>query len=171
MAEAPTTARVVLMGVAGSGKSTVGRALADTLGVAFVEADDLHSPAAKRTMAAGRPLDDAAREPWLDRVHARLALAARDRRGVVVACSALKPAYRARLTRGIEGVVFVALVATTDVLEGRLERRADHFAGPALLPSQLQDLDLDDTVTTVDASGPLDEVVAAAAAAVREARR
>src|SRR5262245_51558193 len=120
------------MGVAGSGKSTVGPRVAAGLGVPFVDADDLHTDAAKARMAAGIPLDDATRAPWLDRVHAVLADAAAAGRGVVLACSALKAAYRTRLGGGVPGVVFVALVAPAPVLEARLEDRPEHFAGPAL---------------------------------------
>lgn len=157
--------RVVLMGVAGAGKSTVGPRLADALGVGFVDADALHAEAAKAQMAAGRPLDDATRAPWLDRVHDVLATAAREGRGLVLACSALKTSYRRRLRDGVTGVVFVALVAPPDVLAARLAARPHHFADEALLPSQLHDLELDDDVVIVDGTQPVD---AAVADAVRE---
>jgi gluconokinase len=155
---------VVVMGVEGVGKSTVGRRLADELGVDFVEGDDEHSPAAKARMAAGIPLDDEARAPWLDRLHAILR---RHREaGLVLACSALTHAYRRRLSRGLTDVFFVALVAPRDVLMERIADRAGHFAGTDLLASQLATLELGEDVTIVDATRPPEEVVAAARAAL-----
>jgi gluconokinase len=151
---------VVVMGVEGVGKTTVGRRLADELGVEFLDADDVHTPEAKARMAAGMPLDDEARAPWLDRLDA--ILRRHDSSGLVLACSALTHGYRERLTRGVAGVVFVALVAPRDVLRERIADRRDHFAGIDLLDSQLATLELDDDVKTVDATKPFDEVVAAA---------
>jgi gluconokinase len=155
---------IVVMGVEGVGKTTVGRRLADTLGVEFVDGDDLHSPEAKAQMAAGIPLDDAARAPWLDRLDGILREHASS--GLVLACSALTHAYRERLSRGVPHAVFVALVAPRDVLEARIAARKDHFAGPALLDSQLDTLELGDDVVTVDATQPVDDIVAAARRAV-----
>jgi gluconokinase len=155
---------VVVMGVEGVGKSTVGRRLADELGVEFVDADDEHSPAAKARMAAGIPLDDQDRAPWLDRLDAILRRHAAT--GLVLACSALKHDYRLRLTRGVADVVFVALVAPRDVLMDRIADRRGHFAGTDLLDSQLATLELDDDVKVVDATKPFEEVVAAARSAV-----
>lgn len=156
---------VVVMGVEGVGKSTVGRRLADELGVDFVDGDDEHSPAAKKRMAAGIPLDDRDRAPWLDRLDAILRRHAET--GVVLACSALKRAYRQRLTSGVSDAVFIALVAPRDVLEQRVTDRRGHFAGTNLLDSQLATLELGDDVTVVDATKPMDDVVAAARRAVR----
>ncbi len=152
------------MGVAGSGKSTIGPLLADALGVRFVDGDDVHSGAAKASMAAGHPLDDAARGPWLDRLHK--ILASHVDGGLVLACSALKDAYRQRLARGLVGVAFIALVAPADVLESRLEARPHHFAGPGLLPSQLDALELGDDVIVIDATRSVEAVTEAAASAV-----
>jgi carbohydrate kinase (thermoresistant glucokinase family) len=155
---------VVVMGVEGVGKSTVGRQLADALGVEFVDGDDEHSPAAKERMAAGIPLDDAARAPWLDRLDAILRRHAGS--GLVLACSALTPAYRRRLSLGVPDVAFIALVAPRDVLMERIAERRGHFAGTNLLDSQLATLELGDDVQVVDATKPLEEVVAAAVRAV-----
>lgn len=150
---------VVVMGVAGSGKTTVGRLLAARLGVSFVDGDDAHTEAAKRQMAEGVPLTDEQRVPWLDRLHRVLRDHAAS--GVVLACSALTTAARRRLAGGLP-VRFLALVAPSDVLAARLRDRSGHFAGADLLASQLATLELDDTVTTVDGSLPVDEVVEAA---------
>jgi gluconokinase len=155
---------VVVMGVEGVGKTTVGRRVADELGVEFVDGDDEHSPGAKERMAAGIPLDDEARAPWLDRLDA--IVRRHEPSGLVLACSALTHAYRERLSRGVAGVVFVALVAPREVLRERIADRRGHFAGTDLLDSQLATLELDDDVKTVDATKPLDEVVAAAVRAV-----
>jgi gluconokinase len=155
---------VVVMGVEGVGKTTVGRRLADQLGVELVDGDDEHSPAAKERMAAGIPLDDAARAPWLDRLNA--ILREHESSGLVLACSALKRAYRQRLTRGVADVAFVALVAPREVLEARIANRRGHFAGTSLLDSQLETLELGDDVTTVDATRPIEEIVAGAARVV-----
>ena len=155
---------VVVMGVEGVGKTTVGRRLADELGVEFVDGDDEHSAEAKARMAAGIPLDDAARAPWLDRLNA--ILREHQSSALVLACSALTHAYRERLTQGVDNVTFVALVAPREVLEQRIADRRGHFAGTSLLDSQLETLELGDDVTTVDAAKPVDEIVAAAARVV-----
>jgi gluconokinase len=155
---------VVVMGVSGSGKSTVGRRLATELGVPFVDGDDEHTPEAKARMAQGIPLDNAWRAPWLDRLDAILREHVEG--GLVLACSALTRAYRRRLARGVPEVAFVALVAPREVLAARLAARHGHFAGPALLDSQLATLELGDDVKTVDTTGSLEEVVAAARRAV-----
>jgi gluconokinase len=148
---------VVLIGVAGSGKSTVGPVIADRLGVVFAEGDDYHGDDDKARMHAGVPLDDATRAPWLARLHE--VLLEHRHTGVVLTCSALKRAYRAELAAGIGAVHFVALTAPRDVLLSRLEDRQGHFAGPALLDSQLRDFELGDDLIVVDADAP-DEVVA-----------
>jgi len=149
---------LVVMGPAGSGKTVVGRRVAAQLGVEFVDGDDFHSPVDVDAMRRGVPLDDQRREPWLDRLHAELV--ARDEVGVVLACSALRVAYRRRLRRGLSDVRFIALVASREVLRQRLVTRADHFAGSSLLESQLGALELGDDVLVVDADGSVDEVVA-----------
>lgn len=157
---------VVLMGVAGSGKSTVGPRLAERLGVPFVDGDDEHSDEARTRMAAGEPLDDDDRAPWLDRLHR--VLVEHEGSGVVVACSALKRSYRNRLAAGLRDPPFVALMAPPSVLEARLEDREGHFAGADLLASQLASLELDADVTRIDATAPVDDVVEAALRAVRD---
>lgn len=125
----------VVMGVTGSGKSTVGAALAARLGVPFCEGDALHPIANMAKMHAGRPLDDADREPWLDRVAAWLRV---QRAGGVVSCSALRRRYRDRLRDGVsEPLAFVLLDPPLQELERRLMARPDHFMPASLLASQL----------------------------------
>lgn len=128
--------RVVVMGVAGAGKTTVGRALAARLGARFVDADDAHPPANLAKMAAGIPLTDADREPWLDRLRAELA--GHDR--IVVTCSALKRAYRDRL-RDAGGVRFAFLDVDADEATRRVATRADHFMGAGMVDSQFAALE------------------------------
>ena len=149
------------MGPAGAGKTTVGRALAHRLGVPFVDADDYHSAEAVARMRAGHPLDDAARGPWLDRLHDVL-VEHRDP-GIVLACSALRAGYRTRLVGDLADVVVLALVVPPEVLADRLASRTGHYAGPSLLASQLEALELDGVVR-LDGNRPVDDVVTAALA-------
>ena len=160
---------VVVMGPAGVGKSTVGARLAAELRVPFADGDAEHSPAAIARMAAGIPLDDAIRKPWLDRLNRILSDHAAT--GIVLACSALTPAHRRELARDLHGVVFIALAAPREVLAERLASRSGHFAGPALLDSQLATLELDDSVHVVDASGPVDATVATAVRTLQASRK
>ena len=155
---------VVVMGVAGVGKTVVGGLVARALGVPFVDADDLHDPADVERMRRGIALDDARRAPWLARVHSELAR--HTGTGAVLACSALRGDYRGTLRGDLAGVRFVALVADPAVVAERLRRRAGHFAGEALLASQLATLELGPDVTTVDADGPPEDVAAAVVAAI-----
>ena len=151
----PVAPVVVVSGVAGSGKTTVGRALAERLGVPFADADDLHPPANVAKMAGGTPLDDTDRGPWLDAVAEWIKAAAHDGSGGVIACSALKRSHRDRLRRGDRSVWFVQLVAEPSVLARRMNQRRDHFMPPGLLRSQLADLQPlapDEPGVTVDAA-------------------
>jgi carbohydrate kinase (thermoresistant glucokinase family) len=131
---------VIVMGVSASGKSTVAAALAGRLGVAWRDADDLHPPLNIAKMAAGIPLTDADRRPWLDRVAAELAVG-RDAGGIVVACSALRRAYRERLRARCPAALFVHLDGDRLLLAQRASARKDHFMPPALLESQLATLE------------------------------
>lgn len=138
------------MGVSGSGKSTVGAALAQRLRVPFIDADTLHPRANVATMAAGEPLDDDDRRPWLDKVGEWLA-AHPD--GGVASCSALKRAYRDRLRAYCPRVEFLHLAGSPALISSRLASRTGHFMPPALLRSQfdaLEPLAADETGLTVD---------------------
>lgn len=147
------------MGVSGSGKSTVGAALARRMRVPFVDADTLHPAANVAKMAAGHPLDDDDRSPWLDKVGEWLA-AHRD--GGVVSCSALKRKYRDRLRAHCPGVEFLHLSGSAELIAGRLAARTDHFMPAALLRSQLDTLEAlgpDEAGMTVDAGGDVDAII------------
>jgi gluconokinase len=132
---------IVLMGAAGAGKTTVGRALAAELGWRFVEGDDLHPPENIERMRRGEPLADCDRAPWLAALRVTMARAADRREPLVVACSALKARYREALGAGRRGIRFVYLKADRALLQRRLEQRTGHFAVPALLASRLADLE------------------------------
>jgi len=130
---------VVVMGVSGSGKSTVGAALAVALGTPFVDGDALHPPANVAKMAAGIPLDDEDRWPWLAAVGRRLAEAGPE--GLVVACSALRRVYRDAIRAEGPETVFVELDGDHDLLAQRMRARPGHFMPPSLLDSQLATLE------------------------------
>lgn len=133
--------RVVVMGVSGSGKSTVGRALAAALGVHYVEGDELHPAENVARMAAGVALTDADRHGWLQEVAGQLANATSESRGVVVACSALKRSYRELLRAAARDVRFVHLHGPAAVLQQRLAARRGHYMPASLLQSQLDTLE------------------------------
>jgi gluconokinase len=130
---------IVVMGVSGSGKTTIGEALAARLGVPFTDADSLHSAANIAKMAAGHPLTDADRWPWLADVGVRMARA--EGTGLVMACSALKRAYRNAILAVEPRVRFLDLEGSRRLLESRVEHRRGHFMPTSLLDSQLATLE------------------------------
>ena len=150
---------VIVLGVTGSGKSTVGRALAVRLGWRFPDADDLHSPENVERMRHNKPLTDEQRMPWLRRVRAVVDEAVRDGSGEVIACSALKARYREIIAGGVAAVRFVHLTGDPELLRSRLEHRPDHFAGPGLLDTQLQALEPPSDALTLDVQLPVDAIV------------
>jgi gluconokinase len=147
---------IVVFGVTGTGKTRVGSALAEALGWMFIDADDFHEEANRTKLRRGIALNDEDRRPWLTRLRGIIQESLTQRRNTVLACSALKRAYRRYLRVGPE-VVFVYLRTETHVLEERLRRRRGHFANPVLLQSQLETLEepLDDTLTVDTADSPV----------------
>lgn len=134
---------VVLMGVSGSGKSTVGTVLAERLGTVFADADDYHPAANKAKMAAGHPLNDDDRQPWLETLNGVMRGWFESGKGGVLACSALKEKYRETLESGMpEGTVkFVLLDPSKELIAERLKERHHEFMNPNLLASQLATLE------------------------------
>lgn len=158
---------VVVMGVSGSGKTTIGAALADAIGLRFVDGDALHPAANIAKMAAGIPLDDADRAPWLDAIGAVLAAGP-----VVVACSALKRVYRDRLRAAAPGLHLVFLDGSAELLASRMAGRPGHFMPASLLYSQratLQRPDPDEGAMTADISAPVAQMVASLAERMTDA--
>lgn len=151
---------LVVMGVTGTGKSTVAGLLAGHLDWELVEGDDLHPPANAAKMAAGIPLDDEDRWPWLDAIAAWMRAKTERAEPGIVTCSALKKSYRDRLRAS--NVIFVFLNGPRAVIEARLASRLDHFMPPGLLDSQLATLEpptADENVVVVNlAAAPGDEV-------------
>ncbi|MEK8029011.1 gluconokinase [Pseudaquabacterium rugosum] len=136
---------LVVMGVAGCGKSSLGAALAQALDRPLIEGDDFHPPANVAKMRAGTPLTDADRSGWLDALGAALQAHAPAPRGdgrqAVLTCSALKAAYRQRLRAAVPGLAFVHLVLTPDEAKARVAHRGAHYFGPALVDSQFDALE------------------------------
>lgn len=151
--------KVVVMGVSGAGKSTIGELLAARANVPFLDSDDLHPQSNKDKMAQGIPLSDFDRRPWLDLVAEFL----RDSQtGMVAACSALKHNYRDALRIGSPDLVFVELTGVREVITERQKDRKNHFMPPALMESQfeiLEDLRDDERGFTIDVAGDADAVV------------
>ena len=158
---------IVLMGVSGSGKTTIGRALAKSLRWGFSDADDFHSAANVEKMKKGIPLTDEDRKPWLRSIRAAIEQWNRDEPGHVLACSALKGRYREILGRGDPEVKFVYLQGSFDLISQRLKERKGHFFNPALLRSQFEALESPKDALVVDISKDPQEVVGAILEQVR----
>jgi gluconokinase len=142
---------IVVMGVTGCGKTTVGRRLAERLSAEFIEGDQLHSAENVRKMSAGLPLGDADRRPWLEAIARRMRRCIAEGRNAVVACSALKASYRRVLAEAAD-LRLVYLKATEDLVRSRLSQRSGHFMPATLIDSQFADLEEPDNALTVDAS-------------------
>jgi carbohydrate kinase (thermoresistant glucokinase family) len=162
MPREPQAAAVVVMGVSGSGKSTVAVALAERLGWKFVDGDSLHPPANVAKMRAGKPLDDEDRAPWLDAIAAQIdAWAARGVSGIV-ACSALKRRYRERIIGDRSWVRLIYLAGSHELIAARLSTRRGHFMPAGLLDSQFATLEPpapDESATFVDIDRPVTAIV------------
>jgi gluconokinase len=151
---------VVLMGVSGSGKTTVGKLLSQRLGWAFLDADDYHPPANVEKMRGGTPLTDEDRWPWLDRLNTLLHKEQTAGRNVLLGCSALKQKYRDRLSAGLDDVRWVHLKGSFDLIESRLLDRRGHYMPPALLRSQFAALEEPMDAIVADVSPPAEEIAA-----------
>lgn len=152
---------IVLMGVSGSGKTTVGKALARQLGSTFVDADDFHPAANIEKMHRGEPLTDEDRRPWLAAIHQRLLEAARRGENVVLACSALKHTYRDYLQHEEpDRIYFVYLHGSEELIRQRLAARKGHFMNSGLLHSQFETLEPPENAIVVDIAPPPDEIAA-----------
>jgi len=151
---------IVVMGVAGSGKTTVGRALAASLGWDFADADDFHPPENIAKMSAGRPLDDADRAPWLAALRAWIDACLARGGDAVVTCSALKRRYRDVLLPDTPRVRLVYLQGSRELLAARLRSRPDHFMKPGMLDSQLAALEPPADALALDIAPPPEMLVA-----------
>ncbi|MHA6830995.1 gluconokinase [Ralstonia pseudosolanacearum] len=151
---------VVVMGVSGCGKSTVGRMIAERLGCAFRDGDEFHSEANRAKMHAGIPLNDDDRKPWLETIRAYMDETTAGGRSLVVACSALKERYRDVLCGGpSDSTAFVYLKGDFELLQNRLAARKDHFFNPALLRSQFDALEEPADAIVVDIGLPPETAV------------
>jgi len=150
---------VIVMGVVGAGKTTIGKMLADRLGWEFADADDFHPQSNVEKISRGIPLTDVDRRPWLDRLRGAILDWIAENRNVILACSALKRAYREKLHTGRE-VRFVYLKGSAALIADRLRSRHGHFADESILASQLADLEEPKGALTVEISRPHEEIVA-----------
>lgn len=165
---------IVVMGVSGSGKTLVGKAVAQALDLAFIEGDHLHPKANVEKMSKGIPLTDGDRFPWLDKIGEQIAASFEAGEGVIVSCSALRKIYRDRLRAFANGhLMFMFLRGSEEVLAPRMAARTGHFMPPSLLKSQLATLEEpseEEGVITIDITGTTAEVVDDAIARVRALR-
>ena len=160
--EIPGTTTIVVMGVSGSGKSTVAAGLVERLGWEFAEGDEFHPPANVEKMRAGHPLDDEDRWPWLRTLADWIGQHERAGRSVVVTCSALKRSYRDLLCDGHPSVWFAQVTADAELIRDRLQHRTGHYMPASLLDSQLATLEPlqdDEPGASISGAGAPDEVV------------
>ena len=172
-AERRPPAAIVVMGVAGSGKTAVGEQLAKALGVRFIEGDRFHPPRNVALMSAGTPLTDEDRVYWLDAIGTEIARAFACGKSTITACSALKRAYRDRLRGLCPQIQFLYLEVDRQTAAQRVASRRNHFMPPSLVDSQFEALmppGADEPHLTIDARMPLDDTVAAALSALRHSR-
>ena len=149
----------IVMGVSGSGKTSVGKSLAEHLGWDFYDADDFHPPANVEKMVNGIPLDDSDRAPWLASLHDLISSSLIQSRPGVLACSALKERYRQRLLEGNAGVQLVYLKGSYDLIWSRMIVRKDHYMKPHMLQGQFDAIEEPSDALTVDISLSVDEIL------------
>lgn len=150
----------LIMGVSGSGKSTIGQALSARTGLPFFDADDYHPEANVAKMAAGQPLNDDDRQPWLETLAALLQKQVQNGEGAILACSALKASYRNTLEQGLhEKPLFVFLKGSPELIAARMQARTGHFMPPALLASQFATLEEPQDALMVSIDQGVDQIV------------
>lgn len=150
---------IIVMGVSGSGKTSIGSLLAEHLGWDFYDADDFHPSENIAKMANGIPLDDADRLPWLAALHDLIASSLKAGRPGVLACSALKERYRQQLLVGNEDVQLIYLKGSYDLIWSRMKKRTDHYMKPHMLKSQFEALEEPVAALTTDISSSIDDIV------------
>lgn len=150
---------VIIMGVSGCGKSTVGRAFADTTGFAFLDADDFHPASNIEKMKRGQPLTDEDRQPWLQALVDCLDRSCQAGENIVLACSALKNRYRDKLSSGVATPRYVFLEGSVALIEARLRMREGHFMPGGLLKSQFEALEVPEEAECVSIDQPVDAIV------------
>ncbi|MFL4479807.1 gluconokinase [Paeniglutamicibacter sp. ORCA_105] len=154
---------MIVMGVSGCGKSTVGKMLAEALGSTFTDGDDLHPASNKEKMAAGHPLDDADRQPWLATIGHALSRSSECGTPAIIACSALKRSYRDLLRAHEPATLFIHLRGPADLIQNRLDERSHEYMPSTLLTSQLNTLEAieaDEAAIEVDVSQSPEDIVA-----------
>ena len=150
---------IYIMGVSGSGKTTVGKKLSERMAVPFFDADDFHSPANKEKMKMGQPLTDEDRAEWLNTMN-ELAKEQMKKKGAIIACSALKEKYRKVLSGGINIPLFwIFLRGNYELIQKRMQARTDHYMPPSLLASQFEALEIPGQAITIDISDEPDKIV------------
>ena len=149
---------IIVMGVSGSGKTSVGKVLAEHLKWDFYDADDFHPPKNVAKMAGGIPLDDSDRAPWLAALHDLISSSLKQNKSGVLACSALKERYRQQLMNGSDGVQLVYLKGSYDLIWSRMETRPNHYMKPHMLHSQFDALEEPSNALTVDISLSVEEI-------------
>ncbi|MGI8582046.1 MAG: gluconokinase [Chitinophagaceae bacterium] len=148
---------IYIMGVAGSGKTTIGKALSFKTGIPFFDGDDFHPPSNKEKMKAGHPLTDDDRQHWLQRLHT-LAVEHSGLKGAVIACSALKEKYRVILSSGVQQNIWIFLQGDFELIFERMKKR-DHFMPVQLLHSQFDTLEIPQSAFTIDIKNDPDKIV------------
>ena len=147
------------MGVSGSGKTTLGKVLARKLGWDFFDADDFHPPENIIKMMVGIPLSDSDRAPWLASLHDQLYTTLQTDHHPVLACSALKEKYRARLLEGIDGIAVIYLKGSYDLILARMSAREEHYMEPEMLRSQFEALEEPESAFILDVSLPVEVMI------------
>ena len=153
---------IVVMGVSGCGKSTIGKNLADLLDLDFLEGDDFHTPENVSLMSAGIPLNDDNRAPWLAILNQTMSQHIAQKKGFVLACSALKKSYRAQLINNINNIKFVYLRSSRAEIHSRMAARENHFMALSLIDSQfdaLEEPDQTENLITVSINNPVQQLV------------